>query len=818
MQQEGDRSWLPLESPDVEILEGRYRVMVKNVAPNAVMDIRITHESTAEDPPKRRTQVRSGKSNPMGLLVVIPFTQMQPGIWELACVPNDLMSDLLGHQGHYSVQLHVLPKESDVAGEWEPDWSQPNAAVSSTESINPASTALNPTAPIFPPPPPPLRSVPVEPLIASPVVTKGPEPESSLSDTRSLEQAESALIDRVALPVEPELALETAEADLLAAFEALDSRDPLSAPEPIVSGVPAIPEPVIPELQPEQPSDLQSDRQSEGQIPVLIDRSVLALKLQPDSYDIEAAQTVMVTGILTADASSEPVGQRSARLMDCTFVVRVRDPQQGNTVVETAMPFPQIVLPFEMQIGVTLPEQLPGQMLLGEVCLMADATEEVLVRQSFTFFAQMDQVLAAIAQDLNPQIRPPALDELPHPPAEPSGPDFDDQFLGMINQTANPTVAFQSKASPEMPPKLYQPDPDRPVRSAPTLPTFLSSPTAARGGELSENLDLVNSVDLVDSVAANEMDGLELSFDDEDDVADLTAESGLTDPTVPSSRVSEDQLLAEVPTLAVVDRGTANFEMTEAELSHLFDDGLEEALAEDEDEEPIDPLFNTTAPLDLDDPDDLKTIDIQAHAMPDRFESLNLADRFMDRMSAFAEETHAEATQAIPPTPQASVNPFASVVGHAFSPEAVIMDDVVPIAPASSVLGENPLLIPESELVPTPRLEMAAVDEVVAGQSLIVKVKLPLIQPKLYVKLWINDRQTRTLLDGPRYLVDFVADPLQENLEAVTQLTVPLGSLEIQIEAIAIETATKRESYKSSSALVVVPPNLPRLEGDDFGF
>jgi len=28
LQKEGDRVWLPLESPDVEILEGRYRVIV----------------------------------------------------------------------------------------------------------------------------------------------------------------------------------------------------------------------------------------------------------------------------------------------------------------------------------------------------------------------------------------------------------------------------------------------------------------------------------------------------------------------------------------------------------------------------------------------------------------------------------------------------------------------------------------------------------------------------------------------------------------------------------------------------------------------
>ena len=55
-------------------------------------------------------------------------------------------------------------------------------------------------------------------------------------------------------------------------------------------------------------------------------------------------------------------------------------------------------------------------------------------------------------------------------------------------------------------------------------------------------------------------------------------------------------------------------------------------------------------------------------------------------------------------------------------------------------------------------------------------------------------------------------------LEATTTLTVPLGSLEIQIEAITIETATKRESYKASAPLSVIPPNLPEFSLDDIKF
>jgi hypothetical protein len=272
-------------------------------------------------------------------------------------------------------------------------------------------------------------------------------------------------------------------------------------------------------------------------------------------------------------------------------------------------------------------------MLMGEICLTEDGTGMLLARQTFTFFASLSDVLASIAQDLNPQTRPAAVDELPHPAAEAPGPEFDDLFLGLVNQPANPAASsFQSQAISQLPPKLYQPDPDRPERSAPSLPTFLKTPT------LETNLEELFEEEekTLDPIASSE-DDLGLSFDD------------LVDEPV-----SED-LDVQVPNA---------FEMTSAETAHLFDDGLDAALDSD-DPDDAGP-YNLSAPLDLDDPDDLKTIDVNAQSMPDRFESLNLGDRFMDRMSAFAEASQAEAANAVPTAPESPVNPFASGAGKVF--------------------------------------------------------------------------------------------------------------------------------------------------------
>ncbi|ARV62204.1 hypothetical protein BZZ01_29445 [Nostocales cyanobacterium HT-58-2] len=107
--QERDRSWLALESPNVEIIEGRYRVVARSDLANKDVEVRITHSSTLELPPKRRIQKRSRRTNSEGLIAVIPFTYLKPGIWELSC-SGDVMSDFLGQPWQHSVQLQVLPK------------------------------------------------------------------------------------------------------------------------------------------------------------------------------------------------------------------------------------------------------------------------------------------------------------------------------------------------------------------------------------------------------------------------------------------------------------------------------------------------------------------------------------------------------------------------------------------------------------------------------------------------------------------------------------------------------------------------------------
>jgi hypothetical protein len=112
IQKQGARSWHILESLNLEILEGQYRVLARSNLLNTDVEVRVTHSSTQEVQPTRRIFKRSRRTNSEGLMAVIPFTYFQAGVWELRC-SGDLMSDLFGKSWQYSVQLKVLSEAGE---------------------------------------------------------------------------------------------------------------------------------------------------------------------------------------------------------------------------------------------------------------------------------------------------------------------------------------------------------------------------------------------------------------------------------------------------------------------------------------------------------------------------------------------------------------------------------------------------------------------------------------------------------------------------------------------------------------------------------
>ncbi|MGD1949894.1 MAG: hypothetical protein ACFB14_09630 [Leptolyngbyaceae cyanobacterium] len=142
IQQEGDQTWLPLETRQVEIMEGRYRMAAHTRYDSTSVEVRVSQLLLEEIPPRRRVRMRKTNTSDSGLLAIFPFIQLSPGRWEIDCNSPDVIDDFLGEGGwHYSVQLQVTPRDDE---DWEPDWSEA-AAEQSLDDAGPLTTDVDPS-------------------------------------------------------------------------------------------------------------------------------------------------------------------------------------------------------------------------------------------------------------------------------------------------------------------------------------------------------------------------------------------------------------------------------------------------------------------------------------------------------------------------------------------------------------------------------------------------------------------------------------------------------------------------------------------------
>ncbi|WP_445638675.1 hypothetical protein [Nostoc sp. DSM 114161] len=178
----------------------------------------------------------------------------------------------------------------------------------------------------------------------------------------------------------------------------------------------------------------------------------------------------------------------------------------------------------------------------------------------------------------------------------------------------------------------------------------------------------------------------------------------------------------------------------------------------------------------------------------------------------------------IPPPPP----PINRNTASAWLAEEIVVDDTyreleVDATESYALEGEEQLVSDLSHLLaismeaieplPIPQLYVPE-GELIAGKSVIVRVVMPEVARQLAIKLWVEDCQTRWLLDGPHLLTNLLPNTLG-GLEVMTQLNIPFGCLEIRLEAIALDPVTQQESHKATTVRTVIPPDLPNLELDE---
>ncbi len=115
IQREDNRSWKTLTSPNLQIVEGKYRIIANTSAIDATVRTQVFYHTESEPP--QLSQSRSQSISSEGVLVVLPFTHLQAGIWHFKC--NVGISE--NHEICQPLKLRVLPRTQPVPSEAEPE-------------------------------------------------------------------------------------------------------------------------------------------------------------------------------------------------------------------------------------------------------------------------------------------------------------------------------------------------------------------------------------------------------------------------------------------------------------------------------------------------------------------------------------------------------------------------------------------------------------------------------------------------------------------------------------------------------------------------
>ncbi|GAB4139842.1 MAG: hypothetical protein Fur0046_15180 [Cyanobacteria bacterium J069] len=849
IQQEGDRSWLPLESPDVEILEGRYRVVARSSRVNTPVEISIIQTLLSEHPPRRRVQKRAGQTNRDGLLVVMPFTRLEPGAWELRCV-GDLMSDLMGDGWGYGVKLQVLGHEADLDGDDDllpEDWHS-SIAISDSEVSEPKVSELE------------VSELEVSELEVSELEAPGLSEVAASAAIAPSQAPDSSLELALSAPAESQIESQTdspaVELSFLDALESAQatpevpvSKVPEAAPrlageQDLSKGLPA----TIEELEAGSTEHVQTEH-----VPVLepLAQSVAAISpaelpplrlvLNPNHYAARWGSTLQLVGqVEAADNESEQA------LPDLTLELTLRDPQSGDVLVRVGRELQGGTLPLAVDCAVEIPNVDTTRLMLGEVALCydlgADQEPFLLAVQSFTVTAALDDLLEAIANDFPADLTSPFVEEE----------EIDLSLLNLVDGHPSGSMLLpetRPAGDQVLPPQIFQPASqaaDQPAAKSVELPPW--------GNPLPGFENGLNLWQLAATVSTGQSNVTRLNpeaapaHSGEPDSSTIAPTGELTDSLLPDSDAVAADWVDEVADFAEADFAAPPETVGEAAIAPADDSDLSIYLttvnrsnhpkppaspppASPEQPPTPEPAPNAAAPpaadpadaplewnheaLSLGQPAPLPSSTPRFLSPEDRaFQALNLQRRFLSRLTALAADSELGTL----------MQPGAAPLGRDLdlaTDEIVVEDEPLPPPQRSSLYRLEhapeppPVILSADEPVPSPTLDVPT-GELTSGQRIELGIALPDLEPRFYIKLWLRDRQSRAVLDGPRWVMNFSPDGQGYQI-AYTQVTVPFGCVETQFEAIAVEMSTQRESHKVVQSRRVVPPNLPQLDLNDLG-
>ena len=532
LQKEGERSWQQIESPKIEIEAGRYRVVAHSSRTNADVEICVTHHSTEEFPPKRRSQKRSRRTNPEGLMVVIPFTYLKPGLWELRC-GGDIMADFLGKSWQHAIQLQVLPKPTEVLPAAQPA----SSVVDSTPSTVQADLSENLTSSSAPDLAVETAPIEIETPSLTPVTTASAVPvpediplESQTNGKAAQDFNSFSLEAQPEIPVKSEIdgdehqpfpitfvnvdlpiPLELAESDNNQVAFSPNLGEVATPTNPILEQslqmleqiLQQVLEPVLEEFDPSESSESQSSADldqtpetPESELP--LERQGLILTLEEDALVTRRGEPLTITGKVDVLDVNQWNGSETASTLNSVFRgtlrYQLRDPQTSQALLDVRQALPEQALPLAFNHTLEIPPDCQTRLFLGKVTLYG-STPVALTSQPFTITADLDELLETIIPGTKvvPMAKMLALtnkfaslqdnevelEELAEDPLE-------RVVLDLIEPSqSQDSLPLQPASQKPLPPQIYQPTATPKGSKSLQLPNLPKKPPAATSAESS---------------------------------------------------------------------------------------------------------------------------------------------------------------------------------------------------------------------------------------------------------------------------------------------------------------------------------------------
>lgn len=109
LQKEGYPIWEAIDSPELTIEAGIYRILGRGNCQEKEAEIHCTYQDFSQGKSSNCLSKKVRRINPVGLVMIIPFTYFNPGYWGFSC-RSTTFEEIFGESWYESFQLQVLPE------------------------------------------------------------------------------------------------------------------------------------------------------------------------------------------------------------------------------------------------------------------------------------------------------------------------------------------------------------------------------------------------------------------------------------------------------------------------------------------------------------------------------------------------------------------------------------------------------------------------------------------------------------------------------------------------------------------------------------